>query len=162
MSSAPSSAANPEWSEEWVPLPAIIKHAPWQVRVKLDDRAVRRYAEMTRAGNEPPPIKVGRVKGRRYLVDGWHRMEAGALQISSSIDDDETVKALVADLTQAQAIWEAARANLGHGVQYKSKDLHGVFKAFIKSKQHVKPGGGIMSYREIAPIIGKPHTTIRT
>lgn len=151
------SEAPPVWTQAWVPLDSIIKHAPWQVREKLDPNAVKRYEDMTDAGSIPPPIKVGRVRGRLYLLDGWHRMEAGALKRSSG---DVWVE--IADLTKEDAIWEAAQANLGHGVQYKPKDLHAVFKAFIRSKKYIKPNGKPMSYREMSPIIGKGHTTIRT
>jgi hypothetical protein len=150
-----------EWRDEWVPLPKVIRHGPLQVRQKLDPRAVKRYADMTRAGSVPPPIKVGRVRGHLYLLDGWHRMEAGALQVQSGLDG-EMVRATVAHMSRQEATWEAAKANLGHGVQYRSRELHEVFKAFIKAKRHVKPDGSTMSYREIGPVIGKPHTTIRT
>lgn len=152
----------PQWTEEWIPLSSIIQHGPWQVRVKLDDHAVRRYVEMTRSGKEPPPIKVGLVDGAYYLLDGWHRMKAGALVCERDLDDVERVRVLLARLTKHEAQWESARANLQHGVQYRPKDLHGVFKAFVRAKKHVKRNGDLMSYREIAPHIGKPHTTIRT
>jgi hypothetical protein len=153
-----SGSNTPTWTYEWVPIDSIIKHSAWQVRDKLDPRAVKRYQDMTNAGSAPPPIKVGRVNGRLYLLDGWHRMEAGAFKSSSAGE----VLAEVADLTQADAMWEAAKANLGHGVQYKPKDLHAVFKAFIKSKKYIKSNGKPMSYREMSPIIGKGHTTIRS
>lgn len=116
---------------------------------------------MTNAGMEPPPIKLARVGGKLYLVDGWHRMEAGALQLSRGFGEGCEVAAKVADLTKAEAMWEAAQANMGHGVPLKAKDLHAVFKAFVRAKRHVKPNGTLMSYRDIAPFIGKPHTTIR-
>lgn len=156
--------ASPEiaWVEDYVPLDDIIRHAPWQVRAKLDDKAITRYADMTRAGRIPPPIKVARIGGKLYLVDGWHRMAAGALQCSKGLGPGYEVAVLVANLTEAEAMWEAARANMGHGVPLKSRDLHAVFKAFINAKNHVKPNGTMMSYREIAPEIGKPHTTIRS
>ncbi len=150
-------STSPQWTHQWVALDSIIKHQPWQVRGKLDQKAINRYADMTAAGSVPPPIRLGRVKGRLYLLDGWHRMEAGALKRSSLGE----VWVEVADLSQTEAIWEAAQANLGHGVQYSSKDLHAVFKAFIKAKKHIKSNGQLMSYREMSPIIGKPHTTIR-
>lgn len=151
----------PVWEEQWVPLDAIIKHAPWQVRVKLDSSAVKRYADMTRAGSLPPPVKLGLVKGKLYLLDGWHRMAAGALQTNLGCEGEEAL-AQVAKLDEKQARWVAAEANLSHGVQYQARDLHGVFKAFVKAKLHIGPDGSMLSYREIAPFIGKPHTTIRT
>jgi hypothetical protein len=151
----------PEWRDEWVPLADVIRHDSFQVRRRLDGGAVKRYADMTRAGSEPPPIKVGRVAGRLYLLDGWHRMEAGALETARGLNGEE-VRVHVADMSRAQAAWVAAQANLGHGVQYRGRELHEVFKAFVKAKGHVRPDGSLMSYREIAPIIGKPHTTVRT
>ncbi len=158
-----SPKASPEavWAEESVRLRDIIKHEPWQVRSKLNEQAIKRYADMTNAGSVPPPIKLARVDGKLYLVDGWHRMEAGSLQLSRGFGPGSEVVAQVATLTRAEAMWEAARANMGHGVQLSARELHAVFKAFIRAKRHVKPDGSFMSYREMAPLIGKPHTTIR-
>jgi len=156
-----STAPALEWAEEWIPLAKIIQHSPWQVRAKLDEKALKDYADRTRAGSLPPPIRVGRVAGKLYLLDGWHRIEAGALQKLEGLDGEE-VRTLVATMDKHRAQWEAARANMSHGVQLKPKDRHAVFKAFIQSKQHVKADGTLMSYREMAPFIGKPHTTVRT
>lgn len=158
MTTKKTPGTQPVWTHEWVALNSIIKHPSWQMRAKLDAKAVKRYAEMTAAGSQPPPIKVGRVDKHLYLLDGWHRMEAGALK-KDALDN---VFVEIADLNKPEAIWEAAKANLDHGVQYKPKDLHSVFKAFITSKKYLKPNGRPMSYREMAPILGKGHTTIRT
>lgn len=75
----PPAIAALQWREEWVRLDTIIQHSPLQVRNKLDNKAVRQYHDWTKAGREPPPIRLGLVNGRVYLVDGWHRMAAGAL-----------------------------------------------------------------------------------
>lgn len=160
-STQPSCAqAEPQWQEEWLPLADIIQHAPFQVRSKLDPGAIYRYREMTAAEQLPPPIKVARVNGALYLVDGWHRMEAGALQVSRGDSWSENVLALVAGMSAEQAQWEAARANMGHGVQLKAREYRKVFHAFIRAKRHIKSGGKRMSYREIGKEIGKPHRTI--
>lgn len=156
-----ASAQAVSWAEEWVSPEDIIKHAPWQVRRNLDAAAVKKYRDMTKAGSTPPPIKLARVRGKLYLVDGWHRMEAGALQVTRGLDGQE-VLAEVAPMSDGEARWAAAQANLGHGVPLKAAELHAVFKAYIKAKQHLKPDGTLRSYRDMAPIIGKPHTTIRT
>ena len=157
MSKSP--VAEPAWADEWVPLKEIILHDPWQVRDRLDERVIKRYADMTRAGSVPPPILVGRIGGKLYLLDGWHRVTAGALQENSL---EGLVLARVASLNKNQARWIAAKANLGHGLQLKTKEFRAVFQAFIKAKQNIKADGSLMSYREIAPHIGKPHTTVRT
>lgn len=160
----------PQWREEWIQLGAIIPHGPLQVRNKLNSQAVRQYHDWTRAGRQPPPIKVGRVKDRLYLVDGWHRMEAGALVTRvgdmppgggfSMADAPEEVRALVADMTERQVRWEAAKANMGHGVPLKPVDYRNAFKAFIAAKEHVKPSGEYMSLREMGAVFGKGHTTV--
>ena len=144
------------WDEQFVPLAAIIKHQPFQVRKALDKAAVRRYGEMTRAGKVAPPIKVALIRGSHYLLDGWHRMAAGAL---TTAGDD--VLALVASMTDKQAMWEAANANTAHGVPLKAAEIRGLFRAFIRSGQHRKAKGKPMSYREMQAALGKPHTTLR-
>lgn len=153
---APKTSVGYTWAEQYVPLDSIIKHRPFQIRKKLDAVAVRRYGEMTRAGKVAPPIKVGLIDGRRYLLDGWHRMEAGALTM-----DGDNVLVLIADMTDKQARWVAADANTGHGVPLKPAEMRGLMGAFIKSGQNKLANGAPMSYREMGEALGKPHTTIR-
>ena len=150
----------PTWREEWIQLNSIVMHAPLQVRKRLDAAAVKRYRAMTMAGSEPPPIKVGRHEGQNFLVDGWHRIEAGAL-VHLTDYDGHMIKALVADLSEAQVRWEAAKANMGHGVPLKAGEYRNVLKAFIKAGKHRGARGALMSYRDIGEVIGKGHTTIR-
>lgn len=151
----------PEWAEEWIPLAAIQKVHGLQVRHKLDAGAIKRYRDQTLAGSLPPPIKIGRTPtGALFLVDGWHRMEAGALQTVDEPNGWE-VLALVANLSEKETHWEAAQANMGHGVQLKAAEYREVFRAFVKARKYRLPRGKIMSYRDIAPIIGRAYTTIR-
>lgn len=153
---APESAVGHNWVEQYVPLDSIIKHRPFQIRKKLDAIAVRRYGEMTRAGKVAPPITVGLVGGRHYLLDGWHRMAAGALTM-----DGDDVLVLIAEMTDKQARWVAADANTGHGVPLKQSEMRGLMGAFIRSGQNKLVSGALMSYREMGEALGKPHTTIR-
>ena len=157
-----SEATEPQWNKEWVTLSHIGKGQHLQVRHKLDASALRRYRDMTKAGSIAPLIKVGRVDGRLFLIDGWHRMEVEAYEVTSGMFEEPQVRALVAELTEAQARWEAARANLGHGVQLKHKELREVFKAFIKAKKQFKAKGVRMSYRDMSTVLGIGHTTLRT
>lgn len=153
-------APDPVWREEWIEPATIVKHLPLQVRRKLDSAAVRRYYAMTQAGSVPPPIKVGRVGELVYLVDGWHRMEADAL-VHSDVYDGGTIKVLVADLDEAGVRWEAAKANMGHGVPLKASEHRSVLGAFIKARRHRRPDGSFLGYRDIGAVLGKGHTTIR-
>jgi len=149
------------WQEEWVDLDTVQRHAPWQVRHKLNDKAVKLYRAQTEAGSVPPPIKVARLpNGALYLVDGWHRIEAGALQSMPSLVGQE-VLAHVASLSEKDAQWEAARANMTHGVQLGPKDRRNVFRAFIKARKHRRPDGQFVTYRDIAAELGMPWSTLR-
>jgi hypothetical protein len=139
----PASAVAHEWAERYIPLASIIKHPPFQVRNGLNAAAVRRYAEMTKAGKVAPPIAVALIGPAHYLVDGWHRMEAGALTLTA----DDQVLVRIAEMTHKQAVWVAAQANEGHGVQLTRAEWRKVFGAFIKSGQHKLPRGVVMSYR---------------
>lgn len=104
---------------------------------------------MTKEGSSPPPIKVARANGLLYLLDGWHRVEAGALQTDGSL-----VLALVASMPFERMYWEAARCNVSNGVRYKPADYRPVFRAFIKSKKHHKGRRVYMGYREMAQALG--------
>lgn len=167
---AVTATTEPQWREEWVRLDAIIQHGPLQVRTNLDNRAVKQYEDWTKAGREPPPIRLGLVKGQVYLVDGWHRLKAGALvtRISSSLPGDDftvateadEVFAWVADMTERQVRWAAAKANMGHGVPLKRADYQNAFKVFIAAKEHIKADGKYMSLREMGAVFGKGHTTV--
>lgn len=159
--SPPVTLEAPQWVEEWVPFGAIQQVHALQVRRKLDAGAVKQYRDWTQAGKRPPPIKLGRTpEGALFLVDGWHRIEAGALQTTTSLEGPE-VLALVAALSEREVRWEAAQANMAHGVPLKSREYREVFRAFVKAGKHRLPRGAFMSYRDISPFIGKGHTTIR-
>lgn len=149
-----SVAPDLEWSEQWVPLAAVIQHQPLQARKKLDKGAVKLYADMTKEGSKPPPIKVARHGGRLYLLDGWHRMAAGALQLRDDPMEGMHVLAMVTTMPQERMAWEAARANVGHGVRYKASEFRNVFRAWIKAKNHHKGRREYMSYREMAEAFG--------
>jgi hypothetical protein len=154
-------AEGPAWVAEAIKLADVIQHQELQVRRRLDPGAVKRYADWTRDGREPPPIKVGRVDGRLYLVDGWHRVRAGALVHASGLDDDGRVMALVAEMSERELRWQAAIANMGHGVPLRAAEYREVFRAFIKAGKHKLGRGKVMSYREMATEVGKGHTTVR-
>lgn len=146
-----------EWAEAYIPLASIVKHPPFQFRSGLDAAAIRRYAAMTKAGKIAPPIVVALIGTAHYLLDGWHRMEAGALTLTA----DDQVWVRVAVMTHGQAMWFAATANDGHGVQLKAAARRKVFRAFIESGQHKLPRGDVMSYRAMGDALGQQHTTVR-
>lgn len=137
----------------------IIIDPKLQVRRKLDRNAVANYASIYKSGGSMPPVRVAQIKrgGPLVLVDGWHRVEALVLLGRGR------VAAEVFETTMKGARWEAAQANLRHGVRLKGTEYRKVFKAYIHARQHKDAKGQFKSYRDIASEIGgtRGHTTIR-
>lgn len=68
------------------------------------------YAQAMRAGSIFPPILVGRLEGKLYVVDGWHRIEAKRML------KEEYVQATVKNYeNKREMIVEAIRLNSIHG-----------------------------------------------
>lgn len=150
-------SGGPSWGLEVVRRSSITRLAELQVRRKLDGATVKRYREAMTAGAEFPPVRLARVRGTLYLVDGWHRIEAAGWH------DDVMVDVLVADLPSiAAAGWEAAAANLAHGLHLKPSERRAVFKAYVGAGRHRTAQGGYKGYRDMAAELSYPHTTLRT
>jgi hypothetical protein len=161
--SPPSSAEAIQWAEQWLSPEEILRTETLQVRHKLDSGAIRQYRDMTRAGKVPPLIKVAEVTEgdttRHYLVDGWHRWEAGAL-ITDGQGLAALVRVLAAPMSMREAAWVAAEANLSHGVQLKRTERVEVFKVFVHAAKH-RTRKGYLSYRDMAGILGTPSSTLQ-
>lgn len=133
----------------------ITKDYALQVRARLSEAQIKRYAEVMRNGNPMPPIKLAQVGDMLLLIDGWHRLAAMELL------EWPEAEAEIVEATKKEAMWLAASANLQHGVPLKASEIRQVFKAYVKAGQHRKSDGELKSYREIAKELSKPHTTIR-
>ena len=131
-----------------------------QVRRQTDPKVVEDYRRAMQAGAVFPPIVVARVNGAVVLVDGFHRVGAfRALHI------DAVEAEVIPAATLEDARWEAARANLAHGLRLKRGERRGVFRAYVQARRHRHEGrrrGRLKSYREMsADLPGFPHTSLR-
>jgi hypothetical protein len=142
---------------ETVPIARIVKAAELQVRSGVNAGTVRDYADKMRGGVVFPAVELAEVDGKLLLVDGWHRLAA-----LERLERREA-EALVTPMTMKDAIWAAARANLGHGRPLARGDHRRVFRAYVSAGQHRTKAGGFKTYREIAGELGagRAHTTIR-
>lgn len=139
-----------------VHLADIVKRPGWQVRKGLSAGTVDRYAAIFKAGGDMDPVALAQVGKVLVLLDGAHRMEA-----LRALGRD-TVEATVAKMTETQAQWAAARANLEHGQPLKKAELREVFRHYIATKQHRPGRGRAKSLRDIArDIPGLTHGTVR-
>ena len=135
----------------------LVRNPRFQVRRKLEDGIVRRYASAYLNEIPLPPVKVAKVNNAFILVDGWHRVAA-----LERIDVHE-VDALVVETTERAALWMAAEANLTHGLPLKAVEIRKAFKAYIRARQHYSGKKTLKSYREIAQELGglRSYGTIR-
>jgi hypothetical protein len=144
-------------SSEILQIDSILRDPSFQVRRRLDQGTVERYANTYRAGVDMPPVQVGRIKGTLVLLDGWHRL-AALDQIGRNY-----VQACVRDMGEREAAWIAASANLAHGLPLKSSEIRAVFRQYILARKHINKDGSLRSYREIAADLGgmRSYSTIR-
>jgi len=81
------------------------------------------YSQAMRAGESFPPIRVGLFKGQKYVVDGWHRVEAKRLL------KEEYIEAIVKRYLDFKDMFvDAIKFNISHGrplsVQEKVRLIH--------------------------------------
>jgi len=128
-----------------------------QVRNKQDNATINAYMTSYKNGAEMPPVKVARINGGYFLVDGWHRV--AALERLNEYQ----VEAVVVASTIEEARAYAATANLLHGLPLKKGELRNALKLYIKCKRHKNEYGVLKSYREMEEELGKriPYSTIR-
>ena len=81
-------------------------------RMKIGWLTAYQYAQAMKSGSEFPPVKIGLLDGKKFVVDGWHRIEAKKLL------KEEFVEAEIKEYTDRKTIFaDAVRFNAAHGRQ---------------------------------------------
>lgn len=119
------------------------------VRSRIQPDTAKKYADEKQAGMLFPPVSLGKVGSKLYLLDGWHRIDAAALRNGA-----DTVEARVTPMTISEAVWAACAANLTHGQGYSTKEKRNVLRAFIRARKHMRGGEVALSYRDISGTLG--------
>lgn len=157
----PKPNRTPDWpwevSEESraVDVAAIVQDPAFQVRAKMHPQTARRYAHEMQAGVKFPPVSLADIDGVLHLFSGWHRMDAAA-----AINGHSAVEATARKMSRAEALWEAAAANLTHGQPYNPREKRNVLRAYIKAGKHKAGGKIVKSYRDIGADLGIKLTTL--
>jgi hypothetical protein len=97
-----------------------------------------------RKGDEFPPIAVAKVQGRLYVVDGFHRLAAARAAKRT------TIAALVAAMTEKEAVITAIHANSTHGLRLTNSDKRRCLELFCGAGHHLRSNGTVKSSRRIA------------
>lgn len=148
MTTSQGQAEQPAATARTVKIAALIREDKYQIRERLDQGAVARYANAYRNGVQLPPVQVAQVGKALILVDGFHRV-AALVRLGLS-----TVEAVITPTEVRKALWLAAQANLTHGVALTTKERRAAFRAYIRAGQHKDERGGFKSYRTIAEELG--------
>ena len=118
-----------------------------QTRASISGATVTEYAECMRRKAKFPPIKVYRVNGELWVVDGYHRLEA-AKQCGF-----DTIEAEVFDGTRSDAILASLQANQTHGLRRSNADKRSAAKLGLKEFPN-------SSARDIADWCGVSHELV--
>lgn len=136
----------------------LIQDDAFQIRSSINGATVRRYTDAMRAGVQFPPITIGRINEAPVLIDGWHRVEAAK---AAGLHD---LPARIVSGDPATLKWEAAAANMRHGLPLKRAEAREVFRVYVRAGQHMKTKRRLKSAREIAADLHgiRSHQTILT
>jgi hypothetical protein len=137
-------------------LSEIRRDAMYQVRDRLVPDNIKRLRTAYELDKKVAPILIAFVDGEDlpFVIDGHHRY--AALEGLEA----ETVEAVAVATSKREARWRAAEANLTHGQRLSTRELRGVFQAYISTRQHVLPNGASQSYLEIGRAIGVRKSTV--
>ena len=135
-----------------LPLVSIETHNRLQPRGRTNYRRVRQYAAAMSAGQSFPPIIVGRIGKKQYVIDGHHRLEAASLA---------ALQGLPAIIKPFRTLNDAHRAalqcNLGHGKSMSNAEKQHAFREYIAADLHLHDDsdlshipGSVKSLRTIA------------
>jgi hypothetical protein len=148
--------AGPATQIEELVLNDLLLDQALQVRRKLDQGTIAKYASAYKAGTALPPIKVAMVDGRvPTVIDGWHRIAA-----LKRLNQIRVMAEVIPQVSRQEALWLAAEANLRHGLPLTNAEVKNVFRAYMKARKHIKKGGRLKPLREIGRYLGKSHHTI--
>jgi hypothetical protein len=103
--------------EELVKIADLVFDSELYPRMKVAWFTAYSYAQAMRSGKDFPPIIVGVLKGKKYVVDGWHRVEARKLL------KEEYIQAMVRKYDTEKLLFEdAVRYNNAHGKQLSMQE----------------------------------------
>lgn len=150
--------AGKQWQAAELAVSEVRVHASLQMRADgVSLTHSNRLQRVLEGGGDLPAIKVARVGKALYVVDGFHRLEAHQRA------GRDTVKAVVAKMSRAEAEEEARLANTTHGKGLSSADKQRAFAAMIEAGGHLETFGAYKPSRTIAAEMNYiySHETIR-
>ena len=102
-------------------------------RIKPNEAIINSYIRDMKKGDSFPPLYIGLFKGKNYLLDGWHRLEA-----YESLGDKYVNCEIKTTFTDFDDMFLAAfRANMAHGIRLNKNDKMRVANILSEMKYDV-------------------------
>lgn len=98
---------------QWLLLDSLTLSDTYRIREHLDEDAIERYAGILAS---LPPVKVARMDGKLYLIDGFHRVGAARRKGENGLMAD------VMEVTEDVAFEMAVKANVLHGLPLRARE----------------------------------------
>jgi hypothetical protein len=134
-----------------IPVSSIETDQGTQARAALDERTIKEYSGAMKNGKRFPSVMVFEDgDGKRWLGDGFHRVEAARRAGKTEI------KAIVEQGSQRDALLYAVGANATHGLRRNRKDLRRAVALLLQD-----PEWSQWSNRAIADQVKVDEKTIR-
>lgn len=108
---------------QWLLLGNLVLSDVYRIREALDEDAVERYSSILAS---LPPIKVARMNGQLFLIDGFHRVEAAKRK------GENGMMAEVFEVTEDVAYEMAVKANVLHGLPLRAKERRHAAEEMLK------------------------------
>lgn len=125
----------PDTSTQRLLLVSIETHPRFQPRGTTTYRKVREYTAAMKAGKQFPPIHVGRLGQKLYIIDGHHRLEAATLAGHTAIEAIVKPYRTLNDAHRA-----ALQCNQAHGKPMTNAEKRHAFQAYIDADLHIHDG----------------------
>jgi len=131
----------------------IVADEAFQVRVKTDKNKVKEYSELIIDGAIFPPIKVAKLNGAWYIVDGFHRYEAHILaeknRINVEIISENASKEKILDYIFSEV-------NSSHGLALSNADKKKKLSIMAVHPKYINS-----SHKELASLLGISTKTVQ-
>lgn len=133
----------------------ITRDVAFQVREKPIPQLAKKYSVDMHCGQKFPPMLLGEIKGKLYLIEGWHRFEAAHLHLGH-----ESIEAVVTPMTWKEAKAIASRANSTQGQGLTNKDKRRRLKLHIEAGLHKRGREIVQTYDDMVLELGIKKSTL--
>lgn len=122
----------PKDTPSLVPLQAIDRHPRLQPRGGVSYSTIKNYASAMKKGDVFPPLHLGQIGRKLYIIDGHHRFEAALL---ANLHALPAFRQRYKSLEQAHLA--ALQCNQSHGKSMTNAEKDAAFRTYVEHDLHL-------------------------